>query len=146
VGSPRVLPLAVLVHGTTRSAAEVMAGTLQNTGRTCLIGGRTAGDTGYPKEMVLPGGGSIGVTQGMCIFTDGSAPGRIGRGYVPDVVVSGSGWDEVTVEKDPAMAKAIEVLTIPSLRARYPIGGGIKDGQGCGSPCGSTSAPMVTVI
>jgi carboxyl-terminal processing protease len=112
VGNSRVLPLAVLVHGTTHSAAEIMAGTLQNAGRTCLIGGRTAGDTGYPKEMALPGGGSISVTQGMYILPDGSDPGRIGRGIVPDFVVPGSGWDEVTVEEDPAIAKAIEVLTI----------------------------------
>jgi len=61
---------------------------------------------------VLPGGGSIGVTQGMDILPDGSAPGRMGRGIVPDGVVPGSGWDEVKVEEDPAMARAIEVLTI----------------------------------
>jgi carboxyl-terminal processing protease len=112
VGNSRVVPLAVLVHGTTHSAAEMMAGTLQNAGRTCLIGDRTAGDTGYPKEMALPGGGYISVTQGMYILPDGSDPGWIGRGIVPDFVVPGSGWDEVTVEEDPAIAKAIEVLTI----------------------------------
>jgi carboxyl-terminal processing protease len=111
VGNSRTLPLVVLVHETTLSAAEMIAGTLQHTGRARLIGARTAGDTGSQFTHVLAGGGSISFTGESYLLPDGSDPGWFGRGIAPDIVVPGSGWDEVTEEKDPAVAKAIEVLT-----------------------------------
>jgi len=111
VGNSRTLPLVVLVHNTTYSAAEMIAGTLQHTGRARLIGARTAGDTGTEFTYVLSGGGSISFTGDIYLLPDGSDPGWFGRGIAPDIEVPGSGWDEVTEEKDPAVAKAVEVLT-----------------------------------
>jgi carboxyl-terminal processing protease len=111
VGNSRALPLVVLVHSTTRSAAEMLAGTLQHTGRARLVGARTAGDTGSEFAFALAGGGSISFTGEIYLLPDGSDPGWFGRGITPDIEVPGSGWDEVTEEKDPAVVKAIEVLT-----------------------------------
>ncbi len=111
VGNSRTLPLVVLVHETTLSAAEMIAGALQHIGRARLIGARTAGDTGSQFTYVLAGGGSINFTGESYLLPDGSDPGWFGRGIAPDIEVPGSGWDEVTEEDDPAVVKAIEVLT-----------------------------------
>jgi carboxyl-terminal processing protease len=112
MGNSRVLPLVVLVDSTTYSAAEMIAGTLQHTGRAHLIGARTAGDTGTQYSYVLAGGGSISVTGDIYLLPDGSEPGWFGHGITPDIEVPGSAWDEVTAEKDPAVEKAIETLTL----------------------------------
>jgi carboxyl-terminal processing protease len=111
VGNSRTLPLVVLVHSTTYSAAEIIAGTLQHTGRARLIGARTAGDTGTDFTFVLAGGGSISFSGDIYLLPDRSDPGWFGRGITPDIEVPGSGWDEVTEKADPAVQKAIEVLT-----------------------------------
>jgi len=110
VGNSRTLPLVVLVHGTTHSAGELLAGALQHAGRASLVGGRTAGDTGNQKEAKLPGGGYINVTGGVFVLPDGSDPGWLWRGIEPDFAIPGCGWDEFTDEDDPALAKAIEIL------------------------------------
>jgi len=112
IGNSRILPLAVLVNDGTRSAAEMIAGAFQRAGGARLIEGRTAGDAGNLVEKELEGGGVIGVTGGTFILPDGSDPGWLGRGIVPDIVVPGSSWDEVTEKKDPALAKAIETHTL----------------------------------
>jgi carboxyl-terminal processing protease len=112
VKNSRTLPLVVLVHESTLSAAEMTAGTLQYTGRARPIGGGTAGDAGNLIDLIHAGGGCINVTGGTCLLPDGSDPGGLGRGIVPDVAVPKSGWDEFAEEDDPDVARAIEALTL----------------------------------
>lgn len=83
-GNSRTVPLVVLVHKATASAAELMAGTLRFSGRARLAGQVTSGDTAGSFVLSLPGGGLASVGVAMFLHPDGSDPGwppRPGRPY-----------------------------------------------------------------
>jgi carboxyl-terminal processing protease len=109
-GNSRTLPLVVLVHGATNSAGEWLAAALQNSGRAPLIGGRTEGNVGNQNKVRLPGGGLVMVANSRFLPPDGSDPGWLGGGLVPDYSVPGSGWDEFSGSDDPGLAKAVQLL------------------------------------
>lgn len=84
-GSPLGLPTAVLVSEYTASAAEILAGAVQDYGTGVLIGTQTFGK-GTVQELVdLPGGGAVKVTTAEYLT------GRQRRvhqvGLTPDLVV-----------------------------------------------------------
>jgi carboxyl-terminal processing protease len=106
-------PTVVLVNGTTASAAEVVAGALQDTQSALLVGERTFGK-GVVQEVFefqsWPGGMKLTTARyftpaGRCIDRglgggrDGAAPSR---GLLPDVVV------EVPAASAPALERALE--------------------------------------
>jgi carboxyl-terminal processing protease len=49
-------PMAVLVNHGTESAAEVLAGALQDWGRVAIVGSATFGDASAQSMIPLPGG------------------------------------------------------------------------------------------
>jgi carboxyl-terminal processing protease len=97
------IPMTVLVNGNTASAAEIVAGALQDHERAPLIGERTFGKGSVQLIYDLSDGSSLHVTTAIWLTPDRN---RIeGRGLTPDVIA--------TQSKDPQDAQldyAIEYL------------------------------------
>jgi carboxyl-terminal processing protease len=97
------VPLAVLIDGTTASAAEVLAGALQANGRATLIGSRTIGKGSVQVMVELSDGSSLHITRARWL-----TPARTvidGKGLMPDIEVQPGENDP-----DAAMRTAIEWL------------------------------------
>jgi hypothetical protein len=101
LGAPRLRKpdLYMLVDGGTGSAAEALAFTLQQTGRGCVDGERTAGAAHV--------GGWTPVADGFVVFLPNA------RGYVPS---SGRDWEGVGVQPDLAATSA-SALAVAHARA-----------------------------
>lgn len=97
-----ITPLVVLVNGSTASAAEVVAGALQDRRRAVVVGARTFGKGSVQEPARLPDGSALELTVGR-YRTPG---GRLldGVGVEPDVEVSPSSPPQV------AERRALEVL------------------------------------
>ncbi|WP_329178597.1 S41 family peptidase [Streptomyces sp. NBC_01477] len=92
-------PLVVLVDGGTMSAAEMLAGALQDRGRAVVVGSRTFGKGSVQMPSTLPDGSVAELTVGHYSLPDGR--GVDGRGIEPDVQVAAG---------DDAAAEAREVI------------------------------------
>ena len=79
-------PLAILTGPATVSAAEDIVVLLQQAGRGKVIGDRTAGSTGQPFILDLPGGGTGCVNTCNVCYADGRE--FIGVGCEPDIAVT----------------------------------------------------------
>jgi len=79
----------VLVNGGTASAAEILAGALQDHHRAMLLGRRTFGKGSVQTVMPLTRGGAIKLTTSR-YFTPSGASIQ-GKGLVPDIVEDGAG-------------------------------------------------------
>ncbi|MBN1979312.1 MAG: S41 family peptidase [Anaerolineae bacterium] len=78
------IPMVVLVNGNTASAAEIVAGALQDHGRAPLIGERTYGKGSVQLIYDLSDGSSLHVTSAIWLTPNRT---RIeGRGLMPDVL------------------------------------------------------------
>ena len=106
------MPLVVLVDGGTASAAEVVAGALQDRGRAVVVGSRTFGKGSVQEPHTLPDGSSLALTVARYSLPSGRSVE--GVGIEPDIEVASTGSAEV------AMLRAVEVLS--GLRA--DTGGG----------------------
>ncbi|GFH63749.1 peptidase S41 [Streptomyces rutgersensis] len=92
-GEPRALharpggdtgrPVVVLVDGATMSAAELLAGALQDRGRAVVVGSRTYGKGSVQMPTRLPGGSVAELTVGH--YRTPSGRGLDGRGLTPDL-------------------------------------------------------------
>lgn len=93
-------PLVVLVDGSTASAAEVVAGALQDRGRAVVVGARTFGKGTVQEPHRLSDGSSLALT--VARYTLPSGRSVEGVGIEPDIQVG-----------DPAaaLARAVEVLS-----------------------------------
>ncbi len=90
------LPLVVLVDGTTASAAEVVAGSLQRAHRAVVVGTRSFGKGTVQALRPLTGGGALKLTVAVYTLAGGERVNR--RGIEPDVRVvnrPGTRVDEV---------------------------------------------------
>ncbi len=90
--------LVVLVDGGTASAAEVVAGALQDRGRAVLIGSRTFGKGSVQEPHTLTDGSSLELT--VATYSLPSGRSVEGVGLEPDIEVAGDG----------AVLRAVEVL------------------------------------
>jgi carboxyl-terminal processing protease len=81
-------PLAVLVDGDTASAAEIVAGAVQDDKAGTLIGVRTFGKGLVQETFALPDGGAIKMTTARYLTPAGRDIDRVG--ITPDVVVAQS--------------------------------------------------------
>ena len=79
-------PLVVLVDGGTASAAEVVAGALQDRGRAVVVGIRTFGKGSVQEPMRLGDGSAMELTVGT--YRTPSGRSLDGVGLVPDVDVA----------------------------------------------------------
>ncbi len=97
------VPLAVLVNKGTASAAEIMAGAIQDYGAGVLVGTPTFGK-GLVQEIVmrLPDGGAIKLTTGEYFTPNNRSVQDVG--LTPDLLVERKETDD----GDPQLAAALE--------------------------------------
>ncbi len=79
--------LAVLVDGDTASAAEIVAGALQDAGKATIVGQRTFGKGLVQSIFPLPDGSALKITTARYTTPKGRDIDRVG--IVPDVAVPG---------------------------------------------------------
>jgi carboxyl-terminal processing protease len=106
-------PLVVLVDGRTASAAEVVAGALQDRNRAVVVGGVTYGKGSVQEPSRLSDGSAIELTVGRYLTPSGRSVD--GVGIQPDVLVA----DDAGAGK--AEERALEVLS--GLQAALGAGG-----------------------
>lgn len=82
-GGDTATPLVVLVDGGTMSAAELLAGALQDRCRALLVGSRTFGKGSVQQPSRLADGGVVELTVGRYYTPEGRSPD--GTGLQPDV-------------------------------------------------------------
>ena len=93
-------PLVVLVDGSTASAAEVVAGALQDRGRAVVVGARTFGKGTVQEPHLLADGSSLALT--VARYTLPSGRSVEGVGIEPDIQV---------FDTAAALNRAVEVLS-----------------------------------
>ncbi len=112
VGQPVAgrLPTVVLVDGGTASAAEIVAGALQDTNRAKLVGARTFGKGVFQAILPLDNGGALDITVGQYFLPSGRNLGgagtKPGSGLKPDVRAQ----DDPDTKRDEALDEALDVL------------------------------------
>jgi carboxyl-terminal processing protease len=104
-------PLVVLVNRNSASAAEIVAGALQDRGRAPLIGTRTFGKGVFQEVLDLSNGGALDITAGQYFLPSGRNLGgrgtSTGSGLTPDVAATD---DPKTIKADEALDRALGVL------------------------------------
>ncbi|MCW2608315.1 MAG: hypothetical protein JWO60_3008, partial [Frankiales bacterium] len=91
------VPLVVLVDGGTASAAEVVAGALQDRGRAVVVGSRTFGKGSVQEPRSLRDGSALELT--VARWTTPSGRSVEGTGLVPDVEVPPGAAPDVAVRR-----------------------------------------------
>jgi carboxyl-terminal processing protease len=91
------LPLAVLVDGSTASAAELVAGAVQDHGRGVIVGTQTFGKGAVLAVSDLAEGAAVQFTTAEFLTPDGHV--IEGRGIVPDVPVLPGGPTDAQLER-----------------------------------------------
>lgn len=102
-GGDTTTPLVVLVNPSTASAAEVVAGALQDRNRAVVVGTRTYGKGSVQEPSTLSDGSALELTVGRYLTPSGRS--LDGVGIEPDVVVPPGAAPEA------AERRAIDVLT-----------------------------------
>ena len=85
-GGNTAMPLVVLVDGGTASAAEIVAGALQDRGRAVVMGSQTFGKGSVQEPTALSDGSALELTVGHYLTPSGRS--LDGVGITPDVEVS----------------------------------------------------------
>ena len=101
------VPLVVLVDGGSASAAEIVAGALQDRERAVLIGELTFGKGSVQRPFTLSDGSELRVTAALWFTPNDRA--IHGDGLAPDIEVP---WPEEEVEPDvdPQLERAVEYI------------------------------------
>jgi carboxyl-terminal processing protease len=103
-------PLIVLVNRDSASAAEIVAGALQDRGRARLVGSRTFGKGVFQEIIDLSNGGALDITAGQYFTPSGRNLGgkgtKPGQGLKPDVPAR----DDPKTRKDEALIAALREL------------------------------------
>jgi carboxyl-terminal processing protease len=105
------MPTVVLVDGDTASAAEIVAGALQDRHRAQLVGVKTFGKGVFQEIMPLENGGALDITVGQYFLPSGRNLGgsgvSSGSGLKPDITAKD---DPSTPRRDEALDRALAVL------------------------------------
>ncbi|MDT7547351.1 MAG: carboxyl-terminal processing protease, partial [Actinomycetota bacterium] len=97
------LPVVVLVDGGTASAAEVVAGALQDRGRAVLVGSRTFGKGTVQEPRTLSDGSALELTVARYATPSGRSLDRVG--LAPDIDIAAGSAPDIAVRR------ALDVLT-----------------------------------
>ncbi|HEU0315864.1 MAG TPA: S41 family peptidase, partial [Solirubrobacteraceae bacterium] len=104
------IPVAVLVDRETASAAEIVAGALQDRHRATIVGTHTFGKGVFQEVRPLSNGGALDITVGQYFLPSGrnlGGPGVTeGAGIKPDVAASAP----LTARSDQALDTALRVV------------------------------------
>ena len=106
VAAPAV-PLVILVNEGTASAAEILAGALQDYGKATLIGTKTYGKGSVQEVKDLPDGSAVKITISQWVTPKGRFINEVG--ITPDMVVPMTDAD-YAANKDPQLEKALGVV------------------------------------
>lgn len=90
-------PLVVLVDGGTASAAEVVAGALQDRGRAVLVGSRTFGKGTVQEPRTLADGSALELT--VAAYATPSGRSVDGVGLAPDIEIPAGSAADVAVRR-----------------------------------------------
>jgi carboxyl-terminal processing protease len=110
LGGPVANDVALLVDGSSRSAAELTPQALQEAGRALVVGETTAGSVLISQETRLPDGGRLSLSRADYVTSAGVRLEK--RGVTPDLQVVRSPEDR-RAGRDPALEAAIEALALP---------------------------------
>jgi carboxyl-terminal processing protease len=114
--SPYSGPLAILIDGSTQSAAEIFAAGMQETHRAVVVGDTSAGNTLPSGILKLPTGALFQYAFGNYQSPDGIF--LEGRGVVPDWIVKLN--RRALLRGDPQLNAAIAKLRQRTSRTRLP--------------------------
>ena len=106
-GAAQDIPMVLLVNGGSASAAEIVAGALQDYSRAKLIGETTFGKGSVQLPETLPNGGQLRVTI-QHWFTPKNR-GIHGTGIAPDIMVTRTPAD-LQAGRDPQLDAGVEFL------------------------------------
>jgi len=102
-------PLAVLVDGDTASAAEIVAGAIQDDHRGAVVGTKTFGKGVVQSLVPLPDGAALKVTTARYALPSGREIDR--AGIMPNaVVIEPPGSVAGDIARDPQLARAVELV------------------------------------
>jgi carboxyl-terminal processing protease len=101
------LPFVILVDGGSASAAEILAGALQEYGVATLVGQKTFGKGSVQELINITDTTSLKVTVAKWLTPNGKSISS--QGLDPDVLVPYTQKD-IDAKKDPQMDKAVEIL------------------------------------
>lgn len=117
-GIAQDIPMVVLVNGGSASAAEIVAGAMQDRGRATLIGEKTFGKGSVQSPQTLSNGGQLRITIERWFTPNDRA--IHGVGITPDYIVNAAPED-ARDGKDPQLEAAIELLMSGKTPAPTPI-------------------------
>jgi carboxyl-terminal processing protease len=106
-GGSQKVPLVVIVGPDTQGPPEVFAAALQAAGRATVIGMQTPGQIYGYTTLNLPDGSVL--TLATSSYKTSKGLDLSESGVKPDVILD-SDWDKVSVENDPALDRALELL------------------------------------
>jgi carboxyl-terminal processing protease len=129
----QAVPLAVLVNGSSASAAELLAGAIQDHGRGKIIGARTYGKGSIQTVFPLTGESAIKLTIARYFTPNGHEVQA--QGIVPDVAVAPAaarGGEETLLFREADMANHLPASSAePQARdAQRPV---VEDSKAFGS-------------
>jgi carboxyl-terminal processing protease len=106
-GQAQDIPMVVLVNGGSASAAEIVAGAIQDYGRAKLFGETTFGKGSVQSPQTLPNGGQLRIT--IQHWYTPKNRGIHGTGIAPDYTVVRTPADELAA-RDPQLDAGVEYL------------------------------------
>jgi carboxyl-terminal processing protease len=106
-GRLKGMKTVVLVNEGSASAAEIVAGALQDTGVATLVGAKTFGKGSVQDYQEYEDGSALKVTIAEWLTPNGRSINH--EGIQPDVAVELTA-DDINAERDPQLEKAVELL------------------------------------
>ncbi len=107
VENPFLGPIVILTGPATGSASQAFIIPFKAGGRAILVGEKTAGDTGMPLDVPLPGGAHAYVITTESMYPDGTE--YDGIGVIPDVEVINRQQD-IAAGRDRVLEKGMQIL------------------------------------